>query len=80
MNAINRIQSVSRTIYGLRHYQKSAPSSIIEKNSFYPGLNDENIPLKIFSPNIPHRSTLILYPGATVKGEAHPKMITLARS
>ena len=80
MNAINRIQSVSRTIYGLRHYQKSAPSSIIEENSFYPGLNDENIPLKIFSPNIPHRSTLILYPGATVKGEAHPKMITLARS
>ena len=80
MNAINRIQSVSKIIYGLRKYQNSSPSSIIEEDSFYPGLNNEDIPLKIFSPKSHHRSTLILYPGATVKGEAHPKMITLARS
>ena len=80
MNALNRIQSVSRIIYGLRKYQDSSPSSITEEDSFYPGLNNENIPLKIFSPKTQHRSKLILYPGATVKGEAHPKMITLARS
>ena len=46
MNAINRIQSVSRTIYGLKKYQDLSPSSIEEEDSFYPGLNNENIPLK----------------------------------
>ena len=80
MNAINRIQSVSRTIYGLKKYQNLSPSSIEEEDSSYPGLNNENIPLKIFNPSKPYNSILILYPGATVKGEAHPKMITLARS
>ena len=80
MNAINRIQSVSRTIYGLKKYQDLSPSSIEEEDSSYPGLNNENIPLKIFNPSKPYNSILILYPGATVKGEAHPRMITLARS
>lgn len=80
MNTTNRILAVFKTIYGLSSYEDSSPSSIIEEDSYYSGLNNKQTPLRIFHPKHPNGSILILFPGATIKGENHPKMITLARS
>ena len=80
MNTLHRILSVIKTINGLSNQQDLSPLSIIEEDGFYPGLDNKQTPLKTFRPNHPNGSILILYPGATIKGESHPKMITLARS
>ena len=80
MNTMNRILSVYKTINGLSNYENSLPKSVQEKDDFYSGLDNEPTPLKIFQPNHSNGSILILYPGASAKGETHPKLITLARS
>ena len=80
MNTIHRISSTFKTINGLNKYIDLSPPSIIEKDGFYPGLDNQDTPLKIFQPKRQNGSILILYPGASIKGESHPKMITLARS
>ena len=80
MNTMYRILSVLKTIYGLSNYENSMPKSVQEKDDFYLGVNNEQTPLKIFQPNNPNGSILILYPGASAKGENHPKLVTLARS
>ena len=80
MNTIYRILSVIKTIKGLSNYEDSSPLSVLESDGFYPGLDNQQIPLKIFESNHTNGSILIIYPGATIKGESHPKMITLARS
>ena len=80
MNTIHRISSTFKTINGLNKYIDLSPPSIIEKDGFYPGLDNQETPLKIFQPKRQNGSILILYPGASIKGESHPKMITLARS
>ena len=80
MNKIHRISSTFKTINGLNKYIDLSPPSIIEKDGFYPGLDNQDTPLKIFQPKRQNGSILILYPGASIKGESHPKMITLAWS
>ena len=80
MNQIRSITSALRTLNGLQNYEHSNPMSVREQDGHYPGLSNENTPVKIFNPKNPNGAVLVLYPGATSKGEAHPKMITLARS
>ena len=80
MNQIRSITSAVKTLNGLKIFERSALPSIREQDGFYPGLSNEDIPLKIFHPKNPTGAVLILYPGASPKGEAHPKMIALARS
>ena len=80
MNQIRSITSAIKTLNGLQNFEHSVPSSIGEKDDHYPGLSNEDTPLKIFHPKNPTGAILILYPGASAKGEAHPKMIALARS
>jgi esterase/lipase len=80
MNTLHRILSVIKTINGLSNQKDLSSSSIVVEDMFYPGLDNQKTPLKIFHPNYPNGSLLILYPGATIKGESHPKMVTLARS
>ena len=80
MNTIYRILSVIKTIKGLSNYEDSSPLSVLESDGFYPGLDNQQTPLKIFESNHTNDSILIIYPGATIKGESHPKIITLARS
>ena len=80
MNTMYRILSVLKTIYGLSNYENSMPKSVQEKDDFYQGVNNEQTPLKIFQPNNPNGSILIIYNVASAKGENHPKLVTLARS
>ena len=80
MNQIRSITSAVKTLNGLKIFERSALPSIHEQDGHYPGLSNEDIPLKIFHPKNPTGAVLILYPGASAKGEAHPKMIALARS
>ena len=80
MNTLHRILSVIKTINGLSNQKDLSSLSVVEEDMFYPGLDNQKTPLKTFHPNYPNDSILILYPGATIKGESHPKMITLARS
>ena len=80
MNQIRSITSAVKTLNGLKNFERSALPSIHEQDGHYPGLSNEDIPLKIFHPKNPTGAVLILYPGASAKGEAHPKMIALARS
>ena len=80
MTHIRSIRSALKTLNGLQNYEHSAPSYIRDQDGHYPGLSNEDTPLKIFHPKNPTGAILILYPGASAKGEAHPKMIALARS
>ena len=80
MNQIRSITSAIKTLNGLQNFEQSVIPSVREKDSHYQGLSNEEIPLKIFHPINPTGGVLILYPGASPKGEAHPKMIALARS
>ena len=80
MNQIRSITSALKTLNGLQNFEQSVPSSIREQDGHYPGLSNEDTPLKIFHPKNPTGAILILYPGASAKGEAHPRMIALARS
>ena len=80
MNRIRSITSAIRTLNGLQNFEQSSIPSVREQDGHYEGLSNEDIPLKIFHPKNPTGAVLILYPGASPKGEAHPKMIALARS
>ncbi|MFL3027513.1 MAG: hypothetical protein ACJZ1O_04400 [Candidatus Neomarinimicrobiota bacterium] len=80
MNTVYRILSVFKTINGLSNQEDISSLSVIEKDEYYPGLDSQKTALKTFYPNHHNGSLLILYPGATTKGESHPKMIALARS
>jgi len=75
VNQIRSITSALKTLNGLQNYEHSAPSSVREQDGHYPGLSNEDTPLKIFHPKNQTGAILILYPGASAKGEAHPKMI-----
>ena len=80
MNHIRSITSALKTLNGLQNYEHSGPSYVRDQDGHYPGLSNEDTPLKIFHPKNPTGAILILYPGASAKGEAHPRMIALARS
>ena len=80
MNQIRSITSALKTLNGLQNVAQAVPSAIREQDGHYPWLRNEDTPLKVFHPKNPTGAILILYPGASAKGEAHPKMIGLARS
>lgn len=80
MNDLRNLYRSFLIVIGLVRFQKSKPKNVQEVNETYPGLHNEETPLKVFYPHHPSNHTLILYPGASPFAEEHPGMITVGNS
>jgi hypothetical protein len=68
-----------RFISSLFIYNENKPPSFDIQREKYEGLNGENPPVKIILPKKPKNKVVILYPGASLTAEKHPKMDMLGR-
>ena len=64
-------------VVSLLKFSKNIPNHIQVIDSYYLGVNSEELPLKIIKGKNPLGRTIILYPGASPLGEEHPAMIFL---
>jgi acetyl esterase/lipase len=64
-------------IFKLVQNKETVPAGISIKDSTYPGISGEEVPLKIFTNSSGTKDVVILYPGASPYGEYHPKMLAL---
>ena len=65
-------------VTSLLRASSSKPSKIKAVDSYYSGLDSEQLQLKIFRSPKPLDRSIILYPGASPLAEEHPSMIFLA--
>ncbi len=66
-----------KLVFTLLIYNIRKPKRISILNDYYPGINKEETPLKVFIPKRPSKHHIIIYPGASPYAEEHPGMIML---
>ena len=57
--------------------KETVERDVVIKDTSYPGLSGEDVPLKIISKITNTKDVIILYPGASPYAEYHPKMLEL---
>ena len=60
-------------------YNAESYSSLINNIQYYKGINGENPPVKILTPQNHRKRVVIIFPGASPIGENHPKMLMLGQ-
>ena len=60
-------------------YNAESYSSLIYNTQHYKGINGENPPVKILTPQKHKKGVVIIFPGASPIGENHPKMLMLGQ-
>ncbi len=64
-------------IFKLVQNKETVPADTSVKDSTYPGISGEDVPLKIITNSTTTKDVVILYPGASPYAEYHPKMLAL---
>jgi len=67
-----------RYIFKLIKHKPENPPKIEISDEFYLGIDDKNVPLRIFHPKKSKKLSVIIFPGASPTAEKHPGIINLA--
>ena len=65
-------------VSGLLKLTDKRPKGVIEKSLTYPGLKEENVPVKVIEPNSGCKKIFIIFPGASPFAEEHPETTKMA--